>query len=125
MPDWTHLIRFIAAEDSRVHLGQLVDTKRDVGLDTVEGREIKAYLINGSIFDGSVTKNVLTVKQVRCSLTPLPAIPIDSTNQRVQLLSPVSMQDCNYIRCLGLNYMDHAKVSPSLTFHTCIPDHTT
>lgn len=90
MPAATHIIRFIANEDHRVHIGQLVDTKRDVGLDSVEGKEIKAYLINGSIFDGEVTDKVYTVKQ---------------------LLSPVSMEDCNFIRCLGLNYMDHAKVS--------------
>ena len=89
MPAATHIIRFIANEDHRVHIGQLVDTKRDIGLDSVEGKEIKAYLINGSIFDGEVTDKVYTVKQ---------------------LLSPVSMEDCNFIRCLGLNYMDHAKV---------------
>ena len=90
MPSWTHLIRFIAVEDSRVHIGQLVDTSRDVGLDSVEGTKTQAYLINGSIFDGEVTDQVLTVKQI---------------------LSPVSIEACNYIRCLGLNYMDHAKVS--------------
>ena len=89
MPAWTHLIRFIAVEDSRTHIGQLVDTSRDVGLDSVSGKKIEAYLINGTIFDGEVTDQILTVKQV---------------------LSPVSMEDCNYIRCLGLNYMDHAKV---------------
>jgi len=88
MPSWTHLIRFIAVEDTRTHLGQLVDTSRDIGLDSVDGKEIKAYLINGSIFDGEVTEHIMTVKQ---------------------LLSPVSREDCNYIRCLGLNYMDHAK----------------
>ncbi|KAL2441535.1 Caffeoylpyruvate hydrolase [Exophiala dermatitidis] len=88
MPQATHIIRFIANEDNRIHLGQLVDTSRDVGLDSVEGKEIKAYLINGSIFAPELTSHVYTVKQ---------------------LLSPVSMEDCNYIRCLGLNYMDHAK----------------
>lgn len=90
MPSWTHLIRFIAVEDSRVHIGQLVDTSRDVGLDSLEGKKIQAYLINGSIFDGEVTDQIYTVKQV---------------------LSPVSTEDCNYIRCLGLNYKDHANVS--------------
>ncbi|KAL2404659.1 Caffeoylpyruvate hydrolase [Exophiala dermatitidis] len=88
MPKAMHIIRFIANEDNRIHLGQLVDTSRDVGLDSVEGKEIKAYLINGSIFAPEVTSHVYTVKQ---------------------LLSPVSVEDCNYIRCLGLNYMDHAK----------------
>lgn len=84
----THIVRFIAAEDNRVHLGQPVDTTRDIGLDTLNGIEIKVYLINGTIFSGEVTGHVLTVKQ---------------------LLSPVSLEDCNYIRCLGLNYKDHAK----------------
>ncbi|KAL6245942.1 hypothetical protein RBB50_007095 [Rhinocladiella similis] len=83
----THIIRFIANEDNRVHLGQLVDTSRDVGLDTFEGKKVEAYLINGSIFTPEVTSIVYTVKQ---------------------LLSPVSTEDCNYIRCLGLNYKDHA-----------------
>lgn len=85
----THIIRFVANEDGRVHLGQLADTSRDAGLDSIEGKEITAYEINGSIFNGEVTQNALTVKH---------------------LLSPVSKEDCNYIRCLGLNYQDHAKV---------------
>lgn len=66
MPSWTHLIRFVAVEDHQSHIGQLVDTSRDVGLDSFEGREIKAYLINGTIFGGEVTKTVLTVKHVSC-----------------------------------------------------------
>ena len=86
----THIIRFVAVEDGRVHLGQLADTSRDVGLDSVEGKTITAYAINGSVFDGEVTQHILTVKH---------------------LLSPVSIEDCNFIRCLGLNYKDHAKVS--------------
>ncbi|KAK5446505.1 hypothetical protein LTS15_009844 [Exophiala xenobiotica] len=83
----THIIRFIANEDNRIHLGQLVDTSRDVGLDTFDGKKVEAYLINGSIFAPEVTSVVYSVKQ---------------------LLSPVSTEDCNYIRCLGLNYKDHA-----------------
>ncbi|OOQ87167.1 Fumarylacetoacetate hydrolase domain-containing protein 2 [Penicillium brasilianum] len=87
MPDWTHLIRFIAVEDSLLHLGQLVDVTRDIGRDSVDGVEIAAYVIEGTVFDGKVTKDILHVKQ---------------------LLSPVSREECNYIRCLGLNYIDHA-----------------
>lgn len=86
----THIVRFIAQEDHRVHLGQLVDTSRDVGLDSLDGRQIQAYLIDGTIFDGEIRHDhVLTVKQ---------------------LLSPIASEQCNYIRCLGLNYVDHAKV---------------
>lgn len=88
MPSWTHLIRFIAVEDNHTHLGQLVDTSEDVGLASVEGKTIKAYEIIGTIFDGEVTKTELTVKQ---------------------LLSPLATEQCSYIRCLGLNYKDHAK----------------
>jgi hypothetical protein len=66
MPSWTHLIRFVAVEDNQSHIGQLVDTSRDVGLDSFEGREIKAYLVNSTIFDGEVTKTTLTVKYISC-----------------------------------------------------------
>ncbi len=64
MARWTHLIRFVAKEDLAIHLGQLVDTSRDVGKDTAEGREVKAYHINGSIFDGVVTSVIYTVERV-------------------------------------------------------------
>ncbi|KAF7563743.1 hypothetical protein G7046_g420 [Stylonectria norvegica] len=88
MPNWSHLIRFRAVEDGQDHIGQLVDTSRDVGLDSLSSTEIKAYLINGDIFNGTVTKKVLTVEA---------------------LLAPVTQEQCNYIRCLGLNYKDHAE----------------
>jgi len=66
MPSWTHLIRFIACEDHQPHLGQLVDTRADVGLESLKTeRNIKAYLIRGTIFDGQVTQIILTVKDVR------------------------------------------------------------
>lgn len=67
MQNWTHLIRFRAVEDGQVHLGQLVDTARDVGIDCLNGVEVKAFLINGDIFNGTVTKNVLTVDHVSCN----------------------------------------------------------
>ncbi|KGO45045.1 Fumarylacetoacetase, C-terminal-like protein [Penicillium expansum] len=88
MPSWTHLVRFIAVEDSQVHLGQLVDTTRDVGRDSVDGVEIAVKVIEGTIFDGRVTDEILHVKQ---------------------LLAPVTQDQCSYIRCLGLNYIDHAQ----------------
>ncbi|KIV96715.1 hypothetical protein B0A52_01131 [Exophiala mesophila] len=83
----THIIRFIAKEDNKIHLGQLVDTTRDIGLDSLEGKEIKAYLLNGTIFQSQVTPHIYTVQT---------------------LLSPIAKDETNYIRCLGLNYMDHA-----------------
>jgi hypothetical protein len=67
MPFWTHLIRFVANEDGQNHLGQLVDTTRDVGVDTFEGKRVEAYMIIGTIFEGQITKTILTVKYVRRS----------------------------------------------------------
>lgn len=61
---WTHLVRFIASEDHQVHLGQLIDTTRDIGQDTVDGVEIAVFLIDGTIYNGRVTKQIMHVKQV-------------------------------------------------------------
>ena len=58
------MIRFVANEDHQIHIGQLVDTSRDVGLDTLEGRKVEAYEVIGTIFSGRITENVLTVKYV-------------------------------------------------------------
>ena len=93
MAKWTHLIRFIAVEDRAIHLGQPVDTTRDVGLDLLNNVTTRAFLIDGLLLDGEVTDIVLTVSQ---------------------LLSPVSKEDCNYIRCISLNYKDHAKLRQRL-----------
>ncbi|KAJ6560166.1 hypothetical protein B0H19DRAFT_1146653 [Mycena capillaripes] len=86
---WTRLIRFVAAETSQVHIGQPVDAVLDVGLAAHRGNAIKAHEIVGSALDpsASVSKKVLTVKQ---------------------LLSPLSREEVKYVRCLGLNYADHA-----------------
>ncbi|KIW90018.1 uncharacterized protein Z519_09448 [Cladophialophora bantiana CBS 173.52] len=88
MSTWTHLIRFIAVEDDKVHLGQLVDTARDIGLYTFDGVTVQAFRIEGTIFDSRVTKEVVTVKK---------------------LLAPVVKEECTYIRCIGMNYRHHVK----------------
>lgn len=64
MPAWTHLIRFEALEDRRVHLGQLEDTDADIGLDLEKGIPAKAYRISGDAFTGVVTSELLTVLRV-------------------------------------------------------------
>ncbi|OAQ99508.1 hypothetical protein LLEC1_01698 [Akanthomyces lecanii] len=61
MTAWTHLIRFVALEDGNVYLGQLVDTTRDVGLDSVNSVEIKAFIIIGDVFTGTVAESIRTV----------------------------------------------------------------
>ncbi|OAQ70664.1 fumarylacetoacetate hydrolase [Pochonia chlamydosporia 170] len=88
MAPWTHLIRFIAEEDGQIHLGQINPQEHpDIGLSAFEGKKIAAKLITGSIFDGQVIEKTLTVSR---------------------LLAPVSIEDVPIIRCMGLNYRDHA-----------------
>lgn len=69
MVSLTHLIHSVAVEDDQIHLGQLVDTTRDSGIDSGSGTGIRAYLINGDIFGGQVTQVVYTVKKV-CARIP-------------------------------------------------------
>ncbi|KDQ64177.1 hypothetical protein JAAARDRAFT_218309 [Jaapia argillacea MUCL 33604] len=86
---WTRLIRFVAVETSQIHLGQPVEPKLDVGLAAHERKTIRAYEILGSALDpaAQVTNKILTVKE---------------------LLSPLSREEVGTVRCLGLNYADHA-----------------
>ncbi|KAJ5096636.1 2-keto-4-pentenoate hydratase [Penicillium angulare] len=88
MSAWTHLVRFVAFEDDQVHLGQLVDPTRDVGLDSANGVPIYAFKIEGTMYNGKVTKTTLQVRK---------------------LLSPIVPAECPYIRCIGLNYKLHAQ----------------
>lgn len=64
-------------------------TFRPVGLAFHKKQTIKAYEIIGSALDpaAQVTNNVLTVKH---------------------LLTPLSREQIGVVRCLGLNYADHA-----------------
>lgn len=89
----------MAVEDDQTHLGQAVDTTRDIGLDTFNGVPVKAYRLEGSVFNATITKDVLTVKK---------------------LLSPISRSECPYIRCIGMNYSEHAKVCAVWIIHLCL-----
>lgn len=91
-PAWSRLIRFVAKETSLVHIGQPIDGTLDVGLAAQQGKTIQASEITGSALDpgAQVTSNVLTVKT---------------------LLAPLSKEEIKIVRCLGLNYSDHAAES--------------
>lgn len=86
---WTRLIRFVAVETSQVHIGQPVEAALDVGLAISQRKTVQAYEIIGSALnpDSQVSHNVLTVKE---------------------LLAPLSREQIKIVRCLGLNYADHA-----------------
>lgn len=42
MTSWMHLARFIAMEDHEIDLGQLIDTSRDIDLDSLNNIEIQS-----------------------------------------------------------------------------------
>jgi len=88
-PNWTRLIRFVARETGRIHIGQPTDAHIDVGLAMLSKQPLTAHEISGtSALDASqVTDNVLTVDR---------------------LLEPIAREQIGILRCLGLNYTDHA-----------------
>ncbi|KAJ6124654.1 Fumarylacetoacetase C-terminal-like protein [Penicillium samsonianum] len=87
--NWTNLVRFISEEDGQIHLGE-VDTRKypDIGLAVLNGEIIAVKLIKGSVFDGVVTETTVHV---------------------ARLLAPIGTEEVPIIRCMGLNYRDHAK----------------
>ncbi|CAP91419.1 hypothetical protein E8E15_007333 [Penicillium rubens] len=86
--NWTNLIRFISEEDGQIHLGE-VDTRKypDIGLTVLNGERVAVNLVKGSIFDGVVTETIMHVGR---------------------LLAPIGIEEVPIIRCMGLNYRDHA-----------------
>ncbi|KAL4772059.1 hypothetical protein BDW60DRAFT_222689 [Aspergillus nidulans var. acristatus] len=86
---WTRLIRFIAEEDGQTHLGELDAAQHpDIGLSVMNRERVAVREVTGSIFDGIVTEKILHV---------------------ARLLAPINVEDVPLIRCMGLNYRDHAK----------------
>lgn len=127
MPSWTHLVRFVAVEDSKVHLGQLVDTTRDVGRDSANGLKIAVFVIEGTIFDGRVTKEIMHVKQVRfgfalCSpllhtqFLLILVVTIPCLTTRMQLHSLLGSQ--LYGSCRGMYCYPLISALPSNPCHT-------
>ncbi|KAF8681209.1 Transcription initiation factor IID, 18kD subunit [Rhizoctonia solani] len=95
--DWAHQRgsgmrnwRAVETGGKKVHIGQPVDAKVDVGLAILKRHSLKAHEISGSSAldpDARVTSNVLTVDT---------------------LLEPIAPEQIGFVRCLGLNYRDHA-----------------
>jgi hypothetical protein len=81
---------------------RIISHSNAVGLAAMRGTAIKAHEIVGSAVDpaANVTNTVLTVKQ---------------------LLSPLSREEIKYVRCLGLNYADHAVRRSNYSLSACSP----
>ncbi|OJJ66450.1 hypothetical protein ASPBRDRAFT_79313 [Aspergillus brasiliensis CBS 101740] len=88
-PNWTNLVRFISEEDGQIHLGEVdSSTHPDVGMSILNGERIAVKLVKGTIFDGIVTDTIMHIDR---------------------LLAPIGIEEVPIIRCMGLNYRDHAQ----------------
>ncbi|BEI84610.1 hypothetical protein CcaverHIS002_0500110 [Cutaneotrichosporon cavernicola] len=85
--NWTRLARFVG-RNGAIRLGQPVDPKVDVGLAVAAGEPVEVFVVEGDIYTGMVTAERDVIQQ---------------------LLSPISRDECNLIRCLGLNFKKHAE----------------
>ncbi|KAF2174076.1 hypothetical protein M409DRAFT_48957 [Zasmidium cellare ATCC 36951] len=88
---WERLVRFIAQEDGQEHLGEPVDRDLDIGAALASSESVRVRKLSGSSpLDSSlkVTSSVLTIKSI---------------------LPPLSKAEVGTIRCIGLNYRNHAK----------------
>lgn len=74
---------------STVLVGQPVDSEIDVGVAVRKGQDVKVKVFSGS--------SVLS-----------PGSPTDKVEVIDRVLSPLSQQEVGTIRCIGLNYREHA-----------------
>ncbi|TXT07431.1 hypothetical protein VHUM_03151 [Vanrija humicola] len=90
MSSYARLVRFIPTGSSTPVIGEPVDAAVDVGIATYEGKPVEVNVLSGSsvLSPGERTGKTATVDK---------------------LLSPLAAEEVGTIRCIGLNYVDHAK----------------
>lgn len=93
LTSWDRLVRYISAKDGKIHYGEPIvsDSKPDIDQLAQDGKlEVK-------VLDGP---------------NPLQAKPTGDQDTVKQLLGPLTPKDVPIIRCVGLNYKTHSKLSP-------------
>ncbi|KAJ5305950.1 hypothetical protein PENANT_c015G10087 [Penicillium antarcticum] len=88
---FSRLVRFIPkSNSSKILIGEPVDPKLDVGLALYQGQEVSVRPFSGSsvLNPGKVTETTETIDRI---------------------LSPLAQAEVGTIRCIGLNYVSHAK----------------
>ncbi|KAJ5579596.1 uncharacterized protein N7459_005581 [Penicillium hispanicum] len=88
---FSRLVRFVPKSNpSKVLIGEPVDPSLDVGLALYQGKEVSVRPFSGSsVLDpGAVTSTTETIGRI---------------------LSPLAQSEVGSIRCIGLNYVSHAK----------------
>ncbi|KAF5697490.1 bifunctional 4-hydroxyphenylacetate degradation enzyme [Fusarium globosum] len=91
MRGWSGLVRFVPkSAPSSILIGEPVQASLDVGLASREGKDISVNVFSG--------RSVLS-----------PGSRTDRTESVERLLSPLAQEEVGTIRCIGLNYVQHAK----------------
>ncbi|CAM1505901.1 Fc.00g115380.m01.CDS01 [Cosmosporella sp. VM-42] len=91
LPEFTRLVRFTPrSEPSKVLIGQPVNNDLDVGMAILNGEDVVVGICTGaSVLDpGELTERTETVDKI---------------------LSPLTQAEVGTIRCIGLNYKQHAQ----------------
>jgi 2-keto-4-pentenoate hydratase/2-oxohepta-3-ene-1,7-dioic acid hydratase in catechol pathway len=83
-------VRFASNSSDKIYIGKPVDESQDVGAAAREGKEVKVELYSGF--------SVLS-----------PGSPTGEIASLGRLLSPLAESEVGTIRCIGLNYAQHAR----------------
>ncbi|ESZ94310.1 hypothetical protein SBOR_5306 [Sclerotinia borealis F-4128] len=89
VPSFERLVRFVPKSSVEILIGQPVDSELDVGAAIIAGKEVKVDVYSGS--------SVLE-----------PGISTGTVKEIGKLLSPLAKSEVGTIRCIGLNYVQHA-----------------
>ncbi|KAK7746107.1 hypothetical protein SLS62_009567 [Diatrype stigma] len=99
---WGRLVRFIAEEDGQEHIGEPVDEDQDVGAALAASEPVAIREFTGT------------------SALDLTAEPGPRVLTIRRLLPPLSRSEVGTIRCVGLNYRNHAR-----EMNLALPEHPT
>ncbi|RDW75318.1 hypothetical protein BP6252_06460 [Coleophoma cylindrospora] len=90
MASWKRLVRFIPKSSTDILIGQPTDDSVDVGAAIIDSKDVPVTVFSGS--------SVLS-----------PGEATSKTESIGRLLSPLSESEVGTIRCIGLNYVQHAE----------------
>ncbi|KAI0128269.1 fumarylacetoacetate hydrolase [Xylariales sp. AK1849] len=99
---WERLVRFLAREDGREYIGEPVDQDLDIGAALASSQTVSVLVFSVN------------------SALDLSAEPSSTTLTIEKLLPPLSKSEVGTIRCIGLNYRNHAK-----EMNLALPNHPT
>ncbi|CAG9954619.1 unnamed protein product [Clonostachys rosea f. rosea IK726] len=84
------LVRFVAKDSTQVLIGQPVKDELDIGIALRQGQDVVV-----DVFSGLSVLN--------------PGVKTGRTESIGRILSPLAQHEVGTIRCIGLNYNQHAK----------------